>query len=194
MHGSDIAPRSLARCRHQGAPHAAALGGSVRTDPQTCTWPCHGPLSPRTFGRSVQVRPYLMADGGNVEFVEIDGPVVYLRLAGACGSCPSSLTTMTMGIKRRLMERIPVSRLPASRGRSHPQRSGRAAVAACRIRASSCCGVQPAGRTRPRLVPHRQLQLHAVRRHACTCWFGRSLLGAKLHVMPAAQARLAGRP
>lgn len=55
-----------------------------------------------------QVRPYLMADGGNVEFVEIDGLVVRLRLAGACGSCPSSLTTMTMGIKRRLMERIPV--------------------------------------------------------------------------------------
>ncbi len=50
----------------------------------------------------------MMADGGNVEFVEIDGPVVYLRLAGACGSCPSSLTTMTMGIKRRLIERIPV--------------------------------------------------------------------------------------
>lgn len=48
-----------------------------------------------------------MADGGNVEFVEIDGLVVRLRLAGACGSCPSSLTTMTMGIKRRLMERIP---------------------------------------------------------------------------------------
>ncbi|KAI3426837.1 hypothetical protein D9Q98_006784 [Chlorella vulgaris] len=54
-----------------------------------------------------EVRPYLMADGGNVEFVEIDGPVVFLRLAGACGSCPSSITTMTMGIKRRLMERIP---------------------------------------------------------------------------------------
>lgn len=43
-----------------------------------------------------------------MEFVEIDGPVVYLRLQGACGSCPSSLTTMTMGIKRRLMEKIPV--------------------------------------------------------------------------------------
>ena len=56
----------------------------------------------------LQIRPYLMADGGNVEFVEIDGPVVYLKLKGACGSCPSSLTTMTMGIKRRLMEKIPV--------------------------------------------------------------------------------------
>lgn len=55
-----------------------------------------------------QVRPYLMSDGGNVEFVEIDGLVVRLRLQGACGSCPSSLTTMTMGIKRRLMEKIPV--------------------------------------------------------------------------------------
>jgi hypothetical protein len=43
-----------------------------------------------------------------VELVEIDGPVVYLRLQGACGSCPSSLTTMTMGIKRRLQEKIPV--------------------------------------------------------------------------------------
>ena len=62
---------------------------------------------------AVQIRPYLMADGGNVEFVEIDGPVVYLRLQGACGSCPSSMTTMTMGIKRRLMEKIPV-RLPVA--------------------------------------------------------------------------------
>jgi len=32
---------------------------------------------------------------------------VKLRLQGACGSCPSSTTTMTMGIKRRLMEKIP---------------------------------------------------------------------------------------
>ena len=54
------------------------------------------------------VRPYLMADGGNVEFVEIDGLVVKLKLKGACGSCPSSTSTMTMGIKRRLMEKIPV--------------------------------------------------------------------------------------
>mmetsp|Transcript_6274 Transcript_6274/g.7203 ORF Transcript_6274/g.7203 Transcript_6274/m.7203 type:complete len:253 (+) Transcript_6274:208-966(+) len=54
-----------------------------------------------------EVRPYLMADGGNVELVEIDGLVVFLRLQGACGSCPSSMTTMTMGIQRRLQERIP---------------------------------------------------------------------------------------
>lgn len=54
-----------------------------------------------------EVRPYLMADGGNVKFEEIDGLVVKLKLQGACGSCPSSTATMTMGIKRRLMEKIP---------------------------------------------------------------------------------------
>ncbi len=69
------------------------------------------------------------ADGGNVELVEIDGPVVYLRLQGACGSCPSSLTTMTMGIKRRLQERIPV------RGAcTRPPRPSRCCASTLRLR------------------------------------------------------------
>ncbi len=53
------------------------------------------------------LRPFLLADGGNVELVEIDGPVVKLRLQGACGSCPSSAMTLRMGIERRLREFIP---------------------------------------------------------------------------------------
>lgn len=53
------------------------------------------------------LRPYLMSDGGNVELVEIDGPVVKLRLQGACGTCPSSTMTLKMGIERRLREFIP---------------------------------------------------------------------------------------
>lgn len=54
-----------------------------------------------------EVRPYLMADGGDVALHDIDGNVVRLKLQGACGSCPSSVTTMKMGIERRLMEKIP---------------------------------------------------------------------------------------
>eukprot|EP00262_Sarcandra_glabra_P003864 TRINITY_DN1469_c0_g1_i1.p1 TRINITY_DN1469_c0_g1~~TRINITY_DN1469_c0_g1_i1.p1 ORF type:complete len:233 (+),score=36.01 TRINITY_DN1469_c0_g1_i1:194-892(+) len=54
-----------------------------------------------------EVRPYLMSDGGNVALHEIDGNVVRLKLQGACGSCPSSVMTMKMGIERRLMEKIP---------------------------------------------------------------------------------------
>ena len=54
-----------------------------------------------------EVRPYLMSDGGDVELYEIDGLIVKLRLKGACGSCPSSMMTMKMGIERKLMEKIP---------------------------------------------------------------------------------------
>ena len=55
-----------------------------------------------------EIRPALMADGGNVEFVDVndegDGLV---RLQGACGSCPSATMTLKMGIERVLKERIP---------------------------------------------------------------------------------------
>lgn len=54
-----------------------------------------------------ELRPYLAADGGNVELVEIEGPVVNLRLQGACSSCPSSTMTLKMGIERKLREEIP---------------------------------------------------------------------------------------
>ncbi len=54
------------------------------------------------------IRPMLMADGGNVELVEVtkDG-IVKLRLTGACGGCPMSTYTLRMGIERRLKEAIP---------------------------------------------------------------------------------------
>ncbi|CAI0555856.1 unnamed protein product [Linum tenue] len=54
-----------------------------------------------------EVRPGLMADGGNVALHEIDGLVVVLKLQGACGSCPSSAMTLQMGIETRLRDKIP---------------------------------------------------------------------------------------
>jgi Fe-S cluster biogenesis protein NfuA len=49
-----------------------------------------------------EVRPILIADGGNVEVVSVDDGVVRLRLQGACGTCASSSGTMKMGIERSL--------------------------------------------------------------------------------------------
>ena len=56
-----------------------------------------------------EVRPYLIADGGNVKVVNVDGveKKVYLQLQGACGSCASSTITMQMGIERILREKFP---------------------------------------------------------------------------------------
>ena len=66
------------------------------------------PLSEENVERVLdELRPFLIADGGNVEIVEIDGPIVKVRLQGACGSCPSSTMTLKMGIERKLQEMIP---------------------------------------------------------------------------------------
>ena len=54
-----------------------------------------------------KIRPSLMADGGNVELVEIDADVVKVKLTGACGGCPMSQMTLKMGIERLLKKEIP---------------------------------------------------------------------------------------
>lgn len=53
-----------------------------------------------------EVRPYLISDGGNVDVVSVEDGVISLKLQGACGSCPSSTTTMKMGIERVLKEKF----------------------------------------------------------------------------------------
>lgn len=55
-----------------------------------------------------EVRPTLLADGGNVELVDVsDDGVVSVKLVGACSSCPMSTVTLKMGIERTLLEKVP---------------------------------------------------------------------------------------
>ncbi len=54
------------------------------------------------------VRPYLEADGGNVNVAEIteDG-IVRLELTGACGSCPMSTMTFKAGLEEAILKAVP---------------------------------------------------------------------------------------
>lgn len=54
------------------------------------------------------VRPYLNADGGDVELINIsnDG-IVKVRLTGACSSCPMSQMTLRAGVERALIREVP---------------------------------------------------------------------------------------
>ena len=55
-----------------------------------------------------QVRPYLQADGGDVNFVELtDDMVVMVEQTGACGSCPYSTMTLKNGIETVMKKSIP---------------------------------------------------------------------------------------
>jgi Fe-S cluster biogenesis protein NfuA len=54
-----------------------------------------------------QVRPALLADGGDVRLVDINDGVVKLRLTGACHGCPMASITLKNGIERVLKEQVP---------------------------------------------------------------------------------------
>ncbi|MBE0460910.1 MAG: NifU family protein [Candidatus Aminicenantes bacterium] len=54
-----------------------------------------------------KVRPSLIADGGNVELVEVKDGVVKVKLTGACRGCPMSQMTLKMGIEKFLKKEIP---------------------------------------------------------------------------------------
>jgi Fe-S cluster biogenesis protein NfuA len=54
------------------------------------------------------IRPYLEADGGNVELLEItDDLIVKVELQGACKSCSMSSMTMKAGIEETIRRAVP---------------------------------------------------------------------------------------
>jgi Fe-S cluster biogenesis protein NfuA len=54
-----------------------------------------------------KIRPSLVADGGNVELVDVKDGVVKVRLTGACAGCPMSAMTLKNGIEQILRQEIP---------------------------------------------------------------------------------------
>jgi len=54
------------------------------------------------------VRPFLQNDGGDIELVEITGDyTVIVKLLGTCGTCPTSIITLKMGVENYLKQKIP---------------------------------------------------------------------------------------
>jgi len=50
-----------------------------------------------------QIRPFLMDDGGNIEFIELtDDLIVKVKLLGACKSCSMSPSTLKGGVEEAI--------------------------------------------------------------------------------------------
>lgn len=55
-----------------------------------------------------EVRPYLKADGGDVELVELTSDnTVKVKLTGACDGCPFSMMTLRAGIEQAIRKKFP---------------------------------------------------------------------------------------
>jgi Fe-S cluster biogenesis protein NfuA len=70
-------------------------------------------MSSRVVIESVlnRVRPFILADGGDIELVAVDGDTVCIRLTGACADCPSSRLTLQYGVETALRTENPSLRV-----------------------------------------------------------------------------------
>jgi Fe-S cluster biogenesis protein NfuA len=65
-------------------------------------------LSQRIEASLDSIRPYLIADGGNVKILEItDDKIVRLEFVGTCGNCPMSTMTFKAGVQEAIIKAVP---------------------------------------------------------------------------------------
>jgi NifU-like protein len=83
---------------------AANIGTSQEPSPRSLTTVQKIALIQKVLDE--EVRPLLIADGGDVELYDVDGNCVQVLLQGACGSCPSSTVTLKVAIEAKLQERV----------------------------------------------------------------------------------------
>ncbi len=54
-----------------------------------------------------KLRPFLINDGGDIEFVKYENNIVYIRLGGACANCNIMDITLKDGIEAAIQEEVP---------------------------------------------------------------------------------------
>lgn len=54
-----------------------------------------------------RLRPFLLNDGGNLEFVKFEDGIVYVKMLGACKDCAMMDITLKEGIEEIIINEIP---------------------------------------------------------------------------------------
>ena len=54
-----------------------------------------------------RVRPFLRADGGDIELIDVNGNSADVKLTGMCAGCPSAHMTLHLGVETALREELP---------------------------------------------------------------------------------------
>lgn len=54
-----------------------------------------------------KLRPFLINDGGNIEFIKYEDNIVYIRMMGACANCQMLDLTLKDGIEAAIMNEVP---------------------------------------------------------------------------------------
>lgn len=54
-----------------------------------------------------KVRPYLQRDGGDIDVLNVEDGIVYVKMVGACDGCVALDVTLKQGIETMLLENVP---------------------------------------------------------------------------------------
>lgn len=54
-----------------------------------------------------KIRPFLISDGGNIEYVKFDDGVVYVKMMGHCSDCPMLDVTLKDSIEIAIINEVP---------------------------------------------------------------------------------------
>lgn len=54
-----------------------------------------------------KLRPFLISEGGNIEFVKYENNIVYIKMMGACANCEMLDLTLKEGIETSIISEIP---------------------------------------------------------------------------------------
>ena len=53
-----------------------------------------------------KINPYIMSDGGNLEFIKFENNIVFVKLSGACAECNMLDITLKNGIEQLIKNEI----------------------------------------------------------------------------------------
>lgn len=109
---TDLYGAALARMLQISASADPAVAEAVAADDLVASLLLVHGLHPHPVERRIadaldRVRPYLGSHGGDVHLLEVAPPVVRLRFAGSCKSCPSSAVTLELAIEDAIMAAAP---------------------------------------------------------------------------------------
>lgn len=53
------------------------------------------------------LQPFLINDGGNIEYIKFENGIVYIKMLGACADCGMLDVTLKDGIEAAIMAEVP---------------------------------------------------------------------------------------
>lgn len=54
-----------------------------------------------------KIRPFLISDGGNIEYIKFENGILYVQLTGACANCSMIDITLKDGVEELITTEIP---------------------------------------------------------------------------------------